>query len=165
MQRGEPMQAVEVQLARLDACFVPLHPITLRDGKPNPRHVAMRHEYHRCLSGFTPQELELGFDDLIASHKWQKWPSPAECQQACQAHHKRRDHTPRLMQPEGPTTEFSDRHRAEMRRGLRNIDKWYRSGEIQHRTAAQARSTPCDRPDIENALREAENRLSDDIPF
>ena len=160
------MQAVETQLARLDACFVPLHPITLRDGQPNPRHVAMRQEYHRCLAAFSLGELELGFDDVIASHKYQKWPSPAECANACQAHHQREHRPNRLLaKPEEPESEFSDMHRAEMRRGCRNAIKWIATGEIQHRTAAQARSTPCDRPDIEEALRGAENRVSEDIPF
>ena len=144
---------VDHQLKRLASLYRPLQPAALKDGSPNPAHVAMRGEYHRCLSGFSAHELVMGFDDLIASWKYQSWPSPAECAAACR-YHTKRERPKRLphMKPLEPEEEFTPEHCALMRRGYLNCIKWIKTGEIKRKTPRDGLATPCDDVGVERRL-------------
>ena len=156
---------IDVQLKRLASLYRPLQPAVLKDGKPNPAHVAMRAEYHRCLEAFASHEIQMGFDDLIASWKYQGWPSPADCAGACAEHVERK----RLPSPE-KATEILRVRAAAIRRMVRNnlrppmvpgtgdwlwkpvdIDQCHRAGLLSAEDAAAAQ---------EMVSRETEGRIT-----
>ncbi|WP_240932487.1 hypothetical protein [Pelagibius litoralis] len=69
-------------LNRLSSVFDPPHPKVL-NGQPNPRYTAAVQTYMEALQPFQPWELEAGTKLALESHRYKKWPLPAELRNWC----------------------------------------------------------------------------------
>lgn len=67
----------EKVLRRLSAVFDPPHPKVL-NGQPNPRYTAAVQVYLEALQPFNLWELEAGVKLALETHRYRKWPLPAE---------------------------------------------------------------------------------------
>jgi len=65
----------EAIIARFSNCY----------GEPKALDVeAFLGEYERVLKGYTPDTLRKAADEIIANHAYPSWPTPGECNLACQ---------------------------------------------------------------------------------
>ena len=75
-------QVKTMVLDRLSSVFDPPHAPVL-NGKPNPRYAAAVQTYLEALQPFHPWELEAGTKLALESHRYKKWPLPAELRNWC----------------------------------------------------------------------------------
>lgn len=102
------------QLARLSLVFEPPIPRTI-NGEPNPKYAALVGVYVESLQPFQPWELEAGIKLALESHRFSKWPKPAElrewCLQAQREMRPKQTELPRIQAPVRPDIDPEERKR------------------------------------------------------
>jgi hypothetical protein len=75
-------QQIMEQLDRMSLIFEPPMPKAVH-GLPNPKYTALVAVYLDALRPFRPWELEAGVKVAMESHKYNRWPKPAELRAWC----------------------------------------------------------------------------------
>lgn len=126
-------------LNKLDVLFDPPHP-KLMNGQPNPRYTAAVQVYLEALQPFQPWELEAGTKLALESHKYKRWPKPAEMRAFCFEAAKY-NRPPQPKRTEAKAIERkpqSPEERAMLAEACKVMIEWHSSGQ-NHRTAKECK--------------------------
>lgn len=79
-------------------------------------------EYERVLKGYTPDTLRKAADEIIANHTYPSWPTPGECNIACQKICERE--APRAWEKPRPVEKWEPPTEEQKRRNREKIEQF-----------------------------------------
>lgn len=125
-------EQIMAQLNRLSLVFEPPMAKTI-NGQPNPKYGALVAVYVESLQPFQPWELEAGTKLALESHKFARWPKPAElrnyCLEAQRSAKPRTVEPPKyLQQPDKPRVSQEVRERVAFK--LQVLRDWQANGNL-----------------------------------